>query len=111
MTGRVRFTNCLAGWMCLAVFVSPLLARDYFVDQKHPQADDKNPGTEDKPFKTIQPAVDAAKVSETVYVKAGVYGDVVKLRSFGNPYHPNTLTAWKDDRRDAVVSAATSAIN
>ena len=36
-------------------------AAEIFVDQKLAGADDKNPGTEAKPFKTIQPAVDAAK--------------------------------------------------
>ncbi|MEI7903634.1 MAG: right-handed parallel beta-helix repeat-containing protein, partial [bacterium] len=73
-------------------------AREWFVDQKHPSACDTNAGVEAAPFKTIQPAVDAAKPGETVYVKAGVYSDQVKLRTFGNPYHPSTLTAWKEDR-------------
>ena len=81
-----------------ALLASPLAARDYFVEQNNPAADDGNPGSEAKPFKTIQPAVDAAKAGETVYVKAGLYADVVNLRGFGRPTHPITLTAWKEDR-------------
>ena len=73
-------------------------AKELFVDQKHPDAKDDNPGTEAKPFKTIQPAVDLAKPDDIVYVKAGVYSDPVKIRTFGSPYYPPTLTAWKEDR-------------
>ena len=82
----------------LLIVAGSVIGRDYFVDQRHPQADDKNPGSEDKPFKTIQPAVDAAKPGDIVYVKAGVYSDVVTIRSYGSPYHPNVLTGWKDDQ-------------
>ncbi len=71
---------------------------DLYVAQKDPKADDKNPGTEAMPFKTIQPATDAARVGDTVYVKAGVYSDRVQLRGYGRPGHPIYLTAWKEDR-------------
>ena len=40
-------------------------------------------------FKTIQPAVDAAKSGDTIYVKAGVYSDIVNIRGFGRPTHPD----------------------
>ena len=75
-----------------------LAGKDYFVDQKHPQADDKNPGTEDKPYKTIQAAVNLVGPGETVFVKAGRYEDLVTLSGYGKPGAPKTLTAWKDDR-------------
>jgi len=93
-----RSVQLIVTFSVVLLAAGSVTGRDYFVDQKHPQADDKNPGTEDKPFKTIQPAVDAANPGETVFVKAGVYGDVVKLRTFGSPYHLSTLTAWKNDR-------------
>ena len=48
-------------------------AAERFVDQKAPAADDRNPGTEAKPFKTIQTAVDVARPGDTIYVKAGLY--------------------------------------
>ncbi len=85
----------LVSLICLAC---PVQAKDYFVEQKNAVADDKNPGTEAKPFKTIQPAVDAAKPGDTVYVKTGLYQDPVNIRTSGTPNSPATLTAWKDDR-------------
>ena len=71
---------------------------ELFVDQKNPKADDKNPGTEALPFKTIQPAINAAKSADIIQVKAGVYSDLVHIKGYGRPTHPNTLTAWKNDR-------------
>lgn len=82
-------------WSCAGWDVQ---ARDLFVDQNHPEARDDNPGTEAKPFRTIQPAVDAAKSGDTIYVKAGVYSDVIQLRGYGRARHPNRMLAWKEDR-------------
>ena len=67
-------------------------APEWFVAQKDPVADDRNPGTESRPFKTIQPAVDAARSGDTIYVKEGLYSDRVRLRGFGRP-------GWLDRRR------------
>ena len=54
----------MRGWGVVVVvlltgqaMLRPVSAGDLFVDQKHPAASDDNPGTEAKPFKTIQPAV------------------------------------------------------
>ena len=41
---------------------------ELIVDQKHPEASDKNPGTEAKPFKTIQAAVDKVQPGDTIWV-------------------------------------------
>jgi hypothetical protein len=73
-------------------------AGNIFVDQNHPAAGDKNPGTEQKPFKTIQPATDAAKPGDTIWVKAGLYQDPVHITQRGRPGNPITLSAWKEDR-------------
>ena len=43
-------------------------AGNLFVDQANPKADDKNAGTLEAPFKTIQAAVDKAKPGDTVEV-------------------------------------------
>ena len=95
----MKFTTLSAiALTVLALSTSLLPAADYFVEQNSPAADDRNPGTEAKPFKTIQPAVDTAKSGDTIYVKAGVYSDIVNIRGFGRPTHPITLTAWKEDR-------------
>jgi len=73
------------------------LAREFFVAQKDRQANDANPGTEAKPFKTIQPAVDNAQAGDTIWVKEGFYDDPVKITSQGRRGHPITLAAWNDD--------------
>ena len=92
----IRFAVAIS--FCLGLLVISAHATDYFVDQKHPKADDKNAGTEALPFKTIQPAVDAAKPGDTAFVKAGLYQEPVNIRTSGTPNRPATLTAWKDDR-------------
>ena len=61
-----------AAWPAMMVAWAGLhaaAAAELFVDQKHPEAGDQNPGTEAKPFKTIQPAVDKAQPGDTIYVK------------------------------------------
>jgi hypothetical protein len=55
----------------------------YVVDQAAPGAADTNPGTEAKPFKTVQHAADAAKPGDTVYVMAGKYDERVKVKAGG----------------------------
>jgi len=92
--GRLAVAGVLA-WSCTVWCVQ---AKDLFVDQNHPQARDDNPGTEAQPFRTIPPAVEAVKPGDTIYVKAGVYSDVIRLKGYGRPRHPNRLTAWKEDR-------------
>lgn len=48
-------------------------AATYVVDAAHPDADDSNPGTEQKPWKTIQHAASAVQPGDTVDVMAGNY--------------------------------------
>ncbi|MEW5719021.1 MAG: NosD domain-containing protein, partial [Chloroflexota bacterium] len=57
--------------------------RELFVDKKNPQCSDSNPGTEDKPFCTIQKGADAATPGAIVFVKEGVYPEMVKVTKSG----------------------------
>jgi parallel beta-helix repeat protein len=52
-------------------------ARTYVVAQKRASADDRNPGTSRKPFKTIGRAAALAQPGDTVLVQAGVYREWV----------------------------------
>ena len=61
------------------------------VDQKCPQADDKNPGTLASPFKTIQAAMDKAQPGDTVQVRGGVYQQCVRFKRGGSYYHGSTF--------------------
>ncbi len=47
--------------------------RVFFVDGGHASADDANPGTEGKPWKTIRHAADVLVAGDTVLVKSGRY--------------------------------------
>jgi hypothetical protein len=58
-------------------------AATYVVDQAAPGAADSNPGTEEKPFKTVQHAADSAKLGDTVFVMAGKYDERVKVKTGG----------------------------
>lgn len=46
---------------------------NYYVDQNHPNASDKNSGQESHPFKTVQKGIESAISGETVYIRAGEY--------------------------------------
>ena len=84
--------------LVLALFVSFANSAELFVAQKDAKADDKNAGTESLPFKTIQPAVDAAKPGDTIWVKAGDYEQGVTIEKPATIAQPIVLSAWKDDR-------------
>ena len=55
----------------------------YVVDQAAPGAADTNPGTEEKPFKTVQHVAGVAKPGDTVYVMAGKYDERIKVKTSG----------------------------
>ena len=88
----------LFSMFCGSLLASYAMAAELYVDQNNPAAADKNPGTEAKPFKTIQAGVDAAKPGDTIWVKAGLYQEPVHITKSGRPGEPITLSAWKDDR-------------
>ena len=51
--------------------------RTYFVNPRHPQAADQNPGTEDRPFRTIGRAAQVLEPGERVVIAAGIYRERV----------------------------------
>ena len=73
----------------------------YVVDQAATGAADTNPGTEEKPFKTVQHAADAAKPGDTVYVMAGKYDERVRVKAGGTKGKPVSFVAMP--RRAATV--------
>jgi len=52
--------------------------RTFFVAQKHPQASDDNPGTEQSPWKTIGRAAKVLEPGDRVIVKQGLYREWVR---------------------------------
>jgi hypothetical protein len=59
-----------------AVFTTTALGSLHYVNQKHPQASDTNPGTEAQPWLTIQHAADVAHPGDTIIIYPGSYGRV-----------------------------------
>ncbi len=92
----------IPAWLVLTVVaVGQAGATTYVVDQRAPGAADSNPGTEDKPFKTVRHAADVVRPGDTVFVMAGKYDERVKIRTSGAEGQPITLRAVP--RRSAVV--------
>ncbi|MCF7974118.1 MAG: DUF1565 domain-containing protein [Phycisphaerae bacterium] len=71
---------CLGMLACMAGQVTAAL---YVVDQAAPGAADTNPGTEQRPFMTVQHAADVVKPGDTVYVMAGKYDERIKVNTGG----------------------------
>lgn len=77
----------------LAGMAGHVRAATYVVDQAAPGAADTNPGTEEKPFKTVQHAADAAKSGDIVCVVAGKYDERVKVKTGGTEGKPVAFVA------------------
>jgi len=52
--------------------------KEYHVSQNHPNASDKNPGTFESPFKTIDKAAQVLKPGEKVLIHSGIYREQVQ---------------------------------
>jgi hypothetical protein len=85
----------------LAGLAGQVRAATWVVDQAAPDAADTNPGTEEKPFKTVQHASDAAKPGDTVFVMAGKYDERVKVKAGGTK--DQSLAFVARPRRSATV--------
>ena len=53
-------------------------SKTYVVNQRHPEASDNNPGTNDKPFLTINKSAQIVKAGERVLIRAGIYRETVE---------------------------------
>jgi len=96
----------VARWMLACVGVlgglaGQVRAATCVVDQAAPHSADTNPGTEEKPFKTVQHAADAAKPGDTVFVMAGKYDERVEVKAGGTEGQPIAFVARP--RRSATV--------
>ncbi|MGA2258359.1 MAG: DUF1565 domain-containing protein, partial [Thermoguttaceae bacterium] len=90
---------CCAG---LAGTVGQAEAAVYVVDPAAPSAANTNPGSEEKPLKSVQHAADVAKPGDTVRVMAGRYNERIKVRTSGSEGQPIKFQAMP--RRAATVS-------
>ncbi|MDF1816492.1 MAG: right-handed parallel beta-helix repeat-containing protein [Verrucomicrobiales bacterium] len=68
------------------------------------QGNDNFPGTEAKPFRTIQQACDEVGAGDTVLVKAGLYNEQIYVENGGNE-KSGFVTIQSEEPGKAVVSA------
>ena len=68
-----------------------LSAVDYYVA---PGGNDANPGTSERPFRTIQKAADIIQAGDTCYVRGGVYREIVTVKRGGAEGKPVRFVAY-----------------
>jgi len=85
-------------WAMVAATPAMLAAAEYVVDQKNAAASDENPGTAEKPLKTIGKGLAMAQAGDTVLVKDGVYREQVVFKAGGAEGKPITLKAAPGER-------------
>ncbi len=71
----------------------PAIAETYHVAQVHPRASDENPGTGERPWKTISRAAKAMRPGDTACIHAGLYREAVRPERSGTPESPITYAA------------------
>ena len=71
--------------------VQTLLGSAYFVS---PSGNDNNPGTIEKPWRTIGKAVSRVVAGETVYIRGGVYQESVVITRLGTSEKPIKVLAY-----------------
>lgn len=59
---------------------------------------DTNPGTVNKPFRTIQYAVNHLNAGDTLLVRAGVYQETINIRQSGTVNQPITIAAYPGEQ-------------
>ncbi len=80
-------------------------SRVYHVGNRHPHAADTNPGTAEKPFKTIGRAAELLKPGEKVVIHEGVYRECVVPRCGGTG--PDCMIAYEAaPGEDVLISGA-----
>jgi hypothetical protein len=82
----------LSGLTILAV--SPTIAASGATYYVAPDGDDSNPGTIDRPWRTIQKAANTLVAGDTVYVRGGTYSEQVNFTRSGSTSSPITFEAY-----------------
>ncbi len=82
-------------YVCVLGFAHSGQAATYYVAT---DGNDENPGTLNRPFRTIQKAADGAKAGDTCYIRGGRYHETVKIRSLkGGEGKPVVFAAYESE--------------
>ncbi len=78
--------------------------RTLIVDQNHPDADDGNPGTAERPLRTIGAAAERAEPGDRVLVRPGTYRECVRPARSGTG--PDAMISYEADGDVAITGGA-----
>jgi len=99
--GLLLTVRVVLGWTATAATPAGSI---YVVDQRHPRADDHNPGTPDAPWKTIGRAAATVQAGDTVLIRSGVYREKVTVEGSGTAEKPIRFVA--DRAANVVITGA-----
>jgi hypothetical protein len=83
--------------------------RTYHVDQNHPGASDKNDGTREHPFLTINHAAQLVKAGEKVCIHSGIYREMVRPKFSGEG--ADHMISYEAAPGDHVIICGSRVIN
>ncbi len=72
------------------------------------QGSDENPGTRERPFRTLSHAAAQARAGDTVVIRGGVYRETLTVRHSGTETNPLTFMAMKGEK---VVISGTDLVS
>ncbi len=78
----------VVSFFALAFFLSTARGTEWVVDQRHPKASDDNPGTANRPFRTISAAAERVRAGDKVMIHGGDYRETVIIKTSGTPEAP-----------------------
>jgi hypothetical protein len=100
----IRRVLWLAGFLLVLFPWAHADGATFIVAQGHPQAGDDNPGTPERPLKTIAKAAGLVQPGDTVLVRAGVYRECIPFQKSGTAEAPISFVA--EPMGSAVVTGA-----
>jgi hypothetical protein len=79
----------------ICVTIQTARSADYYIATN---GNDSNPGTESKPWKTIQKGANVAVAGDTIFVRGGVYYEWVDIKHSGSNGKPITFKAYPGEK-------------
>ncbi len=98
-------------WSFITIPEDEFWAAAYYVDGENRIANDGNPGTEARPFKTIGKGVQSLQPGDTLLIKAGTYREEVILQRNGTQAKPIRIQAFPGDEGKVIINAAEPVTN
>jgi parallel beta-helix repeat protein len=98
-------------WSFTTMPADAFWAAAYYVDGGNRVANDGNPGTEARPWRTIRRGVQSLQPGDTLLIKAGTYRETVILARSGMQAQPIRIQAYPGDEGKVIINAAEPVTN